>query len=55
MPQQYRRIEDWIRAGKVIFVLGDITKERFGITTETLCKIKEEVIIIIYAAVNISF
>jgi fatty acyl-CoA reductase len=55
MPQQYRRIEDLIKAGKVILVPGDITKERFGITTETICKIEEEVTIIIHAAANISF
>jgi fatty acyl-CoA reductase len=55
MPQQYRHIEDRIRAGKVILVSGDMTKERFGITTETLCKIEEEVTIIIHAAANISF
>jgi fatty acyl-CoA reductase len=55
MPQQYRRIEDRIRAGKVILVPGNMTKERFGITTETLYKIEEEVTIIIHAAANISF
>ncbi|PVH72542.1 male sterility protein [Cadophora sp. DSE1049] len=55
MPQQYRHIEDRIRVGKVILVPGDMTKERFGITTETLRKIEEEVTIIIHAAANISF
>jgi nucleoside-diphosphate-sugar epimerase len=55
MPQQYRHIEDGIRAGKVILVPGDMTKERFGITTETLRKIEEEATIIIHAAANISF
>ena len=55
MPQQYQYIEDRIRAGKVILVLGDMTKEHLGITTETLCKIEEEVMIIIHAAANISF
>jgi thioester reductase-like protein len=55
MPQQYRRIKDLIKARKVILVPGDITKERFGITTETICKIEEEVTIIIHAAANISF
>jgi nucleoside-diphosphate-sugar epimerase len=55
MPQQYRHIEDRIRVGKVVLVPGDMTKERFGITTETLCKIEEEVTIIIHAAANISF
>ncbi|KAG4428150.1 hypothetical protein IFR05_016365 [Cadophora sp. M221] len=55
MPQQYRHIEDRTRAGKIIFVLGDMTKDRFGITTEILYKIEEEVTIIIHAAANISF
>jgi alcohol-forming fatty acyl-CoA reductase len=32
-----------------------MTKERFGITTKTLCKIKKEVTIIIHTAANISF
>jgi fatty acyl-CoA reductase len=55
MPQQCRHIEDRISAGRVIFIPGDMTKERFNITTETLYKIEEEVTIIIYAAANISF
>jgi alcohol-forming fatty acyl-CoA reductase len=55
MPQQYQHIEDRIRAGKIILVLGNMTKDRFGITTETLYKIEEEVTIIIHAAANISF
>ncbi|KAH8650287.1 male sterility protein [Tricladium varicosporioides] len=55
MPQQHRNIEDRIRAGKVILVPGDMTEERFGIITETLCRIEEEVAIIIHAAANISF
>jgi alcohol-forming fatty acyl-CoA reductase len=32
-----------------------MTKERFGITTKTFCKIEEKVTIIIHAAANISF
>ncbi|KAH8587859.1 male sterility protein-domain-containing protein [Bisporella sp. PMI_857] len=55
MPQQCQYIEDRIRAGKIILVPGDMTKERFGITIETLCKIEQEVTIIIHAAANISF
>ena len=55
MPQQCRYIEDRIRAGKVILVSGDMTKERFGIATEILRKMEEEVTIIVHAAANISF
>ncbi|KAH8586635.1 male sterility protein-domain-containing protein [Bisporella sp. PMI_857] len=55
MPQQYQYIEDRIKAGIIVLVPGDITKERFGITIETYYKIEEEVTIIIHAAANISF
>jgi fatty acyl-CoA reductase len=55
MPQQYQYIEDRIKARNIILVPGDMTKECFGITIETLCKIEEEVTIIIHAAANISF
>ena len=55
MAQQFRHIEDRIRVGNIVLVPGDITKECFGITVETLRRIKEEVTIIIHAAANISF
>jgi nucleoside-diphosphate-sugar epimerase len=55
MPQQYQIIEGRIKAGNIVLVPGNITKECFGITIETLSKIEEEVTIIIHAAANISF
>jgi thioester reductase-like protein len=55
MSQQYQNIKDQIKAGNIILIPGDITKECFGITTETLSRIEEEVTIIIYVAANISF
>jgi fatty acyl-CoA reductase len=55
MPQQYPNIEGRIKAGNIILVPGDMTKECFGITIETLCRIEEEVTIVIHAAANISF
>ena len=39
----------------VVLVPGDMTEECFGISVETLCRIEEEVTIIIHAAANISF
>jgi alcohol-forming fatty acyl-CoA reductase len=55
MPQQYQIIKDRIKARNIILIPGDMTKECFSITIKTLCKIEEEVTIIIYAATNISF
>ena len=55
MPQQYQTIKGRIKAGNIILIPGDMTKECFSITVETLYKIKEEVTIIIHAAANISF
>ena len=40
---------------KTILVPGDMTKECYGITAETLCRIEQEVTIIIHAAAYISF
>jgi fatty acyl-CoA reductase len=55
MPEQFRHIEDRIRVGKTILIPGNMTKECYGITAETLRKIEQEVTIIIHAAANISF
>jgi nucleoside-diphosphate-sugar epimerase len=55
MPQQFRHIADRIRVGNIVLVPGDMTKECFGVSIETLRRIEEEVTIIIHAAANISF
>lgn len=55
MAHQFHHIEERIRAGEITLVSGDMTKEGFGLTEETLRKIEEEVTVIIHAAANISF
>lgn len=54
MPDQLHQIQDRIRVGRIILVLGDMTEESFGISEEILQKFKDEVTLVIHTAANIS-